>query len=205
MAIYVITEDYGYDGQKTTTVDCDLGELELIRKNLDSAGEVTIESLDEWVNHYQMDSAEFAKLTSQSKRGIWWLAVDKVAINELLAQRSSTNHQIWSYIDDYDHDVKHFHVTLAFDVAEEECPAEDTYDCGVIVKGLAYNERCAALVVEISKHLTCHNKHPHITLATADGVPPVYSNDMLAGKDGAYHFLPLAAELEGTLEFFEFS
>lgn len=209
MAIYVITDDCGYDGTEITTVECAPADLELIREGYKPMGSMTIQSLDEWAASLRMSQSTFDKLTAKPKRGIWWLALDEGDINALLKQRSVANHELWTYLEDLDV-VPHWHVTLAFDVTKVDKPEVFTYErsggepYNIAVKGLAYNDKCAAFVVDLGKSRCC-NKHPHITLATAEGVKPVYSNDMLAGKDGAYNFLPLEAELEGTLEFFEFS
>lgn len=169
----------------------------------------TVYSLEEYMKMQSRPLSDFCP--PAAKKGIWWLAVSAEAIHELFTHISGTGNQVWSYIDDYDNEVEHFHVTLDFDVAAEDNPhcawavEHDAASFTIKVKGLAYNDKAACLVVELDpKSPDCCNKHPHITLATAEGIPPVYSNDMLAGKDGAYQFLPLEAELEGTLEFFQF-
>jgi hypothetical protein len=43
--------------------------------------------------------------------------------------------------------------------------------------GIASDEKCEALLVLNPKSL---NKYPHITLSTAEGISPNYSNEMLA-------------------------
>jgi len=146
------------------------------------------------------------------KKGIWWLTVDYDAVWCLVCRTNLgvSNHQkvMMSKLL-----VKHFHVTLTYDVTEDDKPEVSlTSNCldgeflpRIKVRGLAYNDKCACLVIDFIGYTLCCNKHPHITLATAESISPVYSNDMLAGKDGAYQFLPLEAELEGSLEFFEFN
>lgn len=217
MTIYVITEDYGYDGQNIFTVDCSPSELELIRKNYKCGGDVSLTSLDEWVASRRMSQSKFDKLIAKPKKGIWWLAVSD--IQRIFSRTTFGASQYQKIMLNYTNGqskvmVKHFHVTLAYDVTRQDRPDnyyKSKFDgdrkigeyTPVHVRGLAYNDKCACLVV--SGIRDCCNKVAHITLATADGVKPVYSNDMLAGVDGAYSFLPLEAELEGQLEFFEFS
>jgi hypothetical protein len=138
------------------------------------------------------------------KKGIWWLSVD---IDDLMRQIGLVSYSIALATSGLTQAVKHHHVTLAFDVRHVDYPEiymfnPETGGTPVFVKGLAYNDKCAALVVEVPA--SCCNKVAHITLATAEGIAPVYSNDMLAGVDGPYSFLPLEDELEGTLEFFQF-
>ena len=146
------------------------------------------------------------ELSRRVKRGIWWLAVEYDDIAQMLCPPNiyeTTYHALYGG----KRHVEHIHVTLAFDVTEHGRPLthNDKWggdsDCFPIrVKGLAHNSKCACLVVDIGD-TDCCNKHPHITLALAEGVQPVYSNDMLAGKDGPYTYLPLEATLEGRLEF----
>lgn len=170
----------------------------------------TVYSLEEYMKMQTRPLSDF--YPPAAKKGIWWLAVDPAGVSEVVMSYygSSLDYdfkQIFKPLTE----VQHFHVTLAYDVNKGDKPE---YRIGygnslelekypIKVTGLAYNDKAAALVVEV-KHMDCCNKHSHITLATADGVPPVYSNEMLAGVDGAYNFLPLEAELEGTLEFFQF-
>jgi hypothetical protein len=168
----------------------------------------TVYSLEEYMKMQTRPLSDFCP--PAPKKGIWWLAVDKGLIDALVIRDSANHYEAWNAISQLD-PVKHYHVTLDFGVAAEDnlhcdwAVAHDATSFTVKVKGLAYNDKAACLIVKLDpKSPDCCNKHPHITLATAEGVPPVYSNDMLAGKDGAYSFLPLEAELEGTLEFFQF-
>lgn len=208
MTIQTFVIEHRYRGDvDTQVVNCIEEEVEnycIAKSKNFNPGEESIEydTLENWVarktNPDSYFLKEFKELT-QPKKGIWWLAVPDVT--ELIGDIEGA--MWWGK-----QAVKRHHVTLAFDVRHVDYPEiymfnPETGDTPVFVKGLAYNDKCAALVVEVPA--SCCNKHPHITLATADGVPPVYSNDMLAGKDGAYSFLPLEAELEGQLEFFEFS
>ena len=52
----------------------------------------------------------------------------------------------------------------------------------VVLVSLVYNEKGAALEVQLPDSVRgwCRNLVPHITLATASGVPPVYSNELLS-------------------------
>lgn len=165
----------------------------------------TVYSIEEYMEMQTRPLSDFCP--PAAKKGIWWLAVDdEDCLNILREVRGLGTHN--------KNRVEHFHVTLAYNVTKDDKPAYlvaqvahgKTFEFGtytIIVKGLAYNDKCAALVVDVKGMEYC-SRHPHITLATAEGVPPVYSNEMLAGVDGAYNFLPLEAELEGTLEFFQF-
>lgn len=155
----------------------------------------TLYTFDEWWAKNKIDvSKTLNKLKEHNKRGIWWYAVPDTT--ELISYIMGSMWQGKS-------PVKHHHVTMMFDAIYSERPGwmEDSHR--IQVQGLAWNDKCTAL--KVARVPGCCNKVAHVTLATADGVPPVYSNDMLAGKDGAYSFLPLEAELEGQLEFFEFS
>lgn len=139
---------------------------------------------------------EYELARRRPKRGIWWLALEREGIAWL--------RWAFTYGAGFE-EVEHLHVTLAFDVTEEEVPSLcnggwKSSSFPIVVKGLAHNSKCACLVVDIGD-TDCCNKHPHITLALAEGVQPVYSNDMLSGKDGPYTYLPLEATLEGRLEF----
>ncbi len=165
----------------------------------------TVYSLEEYM---EMQSRPLSDFCPPAKKGIWWLAVDKGLVDALVIRSSVNHYEAWNDISRHD-PVKHYHVTLDYGIAAEDNPhcawslSEGEIYYPILVKGLAYNDKAACLVVELKGIESC-NARPHITLATADGVTPVYSNQMLAGVDGAYQFLPLEAELEGTLEFFQF-
>lgn len=206
-----VIEHYYRSEVYTEVVNCTEEEVKryCIAKSKDydpSEESIKYDTLEAWVvMKTKPDSwlKEFIELT-QPKRGIWWLAI---AAEDLI--RIEDYYLVADTINDSDlSPVKHFHVTLAFDVESKDFPLVYVYNndeagsIPVFIKGIAWNDKAAVLVVDVPT--SCSNKHPHITLATADGVPPVYSNDMLAGKDGAYQFLPLEAALKGQLEFFEF-
>ena len=166
----------------------------------------TVYSLEEYMAQQTRPLSDFCP--PAPKKGIWWLTVD---LNDIMSQIGIVSYSIASATAGLTL-VEHHHVTLAFDVTEEDKPEVTlTSNCidgeflpRIKVRGLAYNDKCACLVVDFIGYTRCCNKHPHITLATAEGISPVYSNDMLEGKDGPYSFMPLEAELEGSLEFFEF-
>ena len=71
-------------------------------------------------------------------------------------------------------------------------------DTQVIVNGWLSSNRCQAFAVHLRGRAAelCENAHPHITMATAIGVPPYYSNEMLAKLDPE----PLKNETFFTLE-----
>ena len=145
----------------------------VVHKELDCRPEDTL-TANLWVEVIEYELARRAP-----KRGIWWLVVGEEELHPLAT--------FLVYSPNLE-EVEHLHVTLAFDATEEEVPSLcnggwESSSFPIRVKGLAYNSRCACLVVDIGD-TDCCNKHPHITLALAEGVQPVYSNDMLAGKDG---------------------
>lgn len=113
-------------------------------------------------------------------------------------------------------ELQSFYVTLASNVSKQERPRLDGmtkilkpkyYFDGVVghdirVKGVAWNDKCACLVVDIGD-TECCNTQPHITLALAPDVPPGYSNEMLSSKD--YTFTMMDCVINGVLEFHQFS
>ena len=184
-------------------LNVDVGKYQTINR--------TVYSLEEYMTMQSRPMSNFCP--PAPKKGIWWLTVED--IDCVFSRTALGMSQYEKILMDYTNGQskvmsKHFHVTLAYDVTKQERP-EGRYASKfdgdrkigeyhpIYVHGLAYNDKCACLVVHGVRE--CCNKHPHLTLATAEGVPPVYSNDMLAGVDGPYNFLPLDAELEGTLEF----
>lgn len=71
------------------------------------------------------------------------------------------------------------HVTLRFKPSEAELAR---FDIGAqaLVQVLGYAEDEKAQAVLVRPSVASANRHPHITVATDHGVPPVYSNDLLA-------------------------
>ena len=75
----------------------------------------------------------------------------------------------------------------------------------LVSETIAFNDRIAALVVDrgqVEKY-GVNNEHPHITLATFDhSTKPVYSNQMLGGRDEDYEtvtFKDEPLELSGEI------
>jgi len=68
------------------------------------------------------------------------------------------------------------------------------------VIGMAQDERCQAVKVEIPDGLLCLNDNPHITVSCADGTAPKYSNELLAAAE----LEPLELVLTGTVELVKF-
>jgi len=125
--------------------------------------------------------------------GIWWLPVSKKEVDNLDLP-----------IPEGLEPVDHLHVTLKFNVRMCDVPLGffHLHDEGlplIKVKGFAFNDKAACLVVEVNGW--CDNEHPHITLALAEGVPPVYCNEMLAG---VYSYKSLDFKLYSELEFYQF-
>jgi len=199
--------------------DDELGEVFFLEESPDLVKASITTTTDAWRAIYSFE--EYTNMQTRHlsdfcppapKKGIWWLTVDKGAVSNIM-NIMPDKLKVHCALEMFN-PVSHFHVTLAYDVNKEDRPEgryASKFDGNrkigeyhpIYVHGLAYNEKCACLVVHGVRE--CCNKHPHITIMTADGVKPVYSNDMLAGVDGPYNFLPLDAELEGTLEFFEFN
>lgn len=215
MSIQTFVIEHYYRAEvMTEVVNCTEDEVKSYciakSKKFDPSEEsIDYDTLEAWVAlKTKPDSwflAEFKNLT-KPKRGIWWLTVD---LDDLMSQIGIVSYSIASASAGLEL-VEHHHVTLDFGVTYEGNPhcawavSEGETQYPILIKGLAYNAKAACLVVELKGIESC-NARPHITLATAEGILPVYSNDMLSGIDGAYTFLPLEAELEGQLEFFEFN
>ena len=71
------------------------------------------------------------------------------------------------------------HMTIQFGPSEEDVAATPLGDSGSLrVVGIAQDERGQAVVVEPSYPST--KALPHVTVAVAEGVKPVYSNELLA-------------------------
>lgn len=69
------------------------------------------------------------------------------------------------------------HVTVSFRPSHEEVeiyPIGERVELEVV--GVASDEKCQAILVS---GVTSKNKHPHITISTAAGIKPVYSNELL--------------------------
>lgn len=71
------------------------------------------------------------------------------------------------------------HVTLKFRPSDSEL---ERFNIGAqaLVQVLGYAEDEKAQAVLVRPSVNSANRHPHITIATNHGVPPVYSNDLLA-------------------------
>lgn len=68
------------------------------------------------------------------------------------------------------------HTTIAFKPASVEGFAEGS-PVTLRVVGFAHDERGQAVLVS---GVESSNAHPHVTVATAEGTKPVYSNELLA-------------------------
>lgn len=72
------------------------------------------------------------------------------------------------------------------------------------VQGWARDEKGEAVLVKLPDWLAdyCQNDYPHVTVSCAEGVKPVYSNDLLAEADDAGSIEPRGGVLVGRLGFF---
>ena len=203
MEKFVIETCTQYEGGSTRALECSKEAAEAYVQHLNERGydEInTLYTLDEWFDKerwpaHQVQEVYEESLASQ-KRGIWWLTVEdlkdlKETIDKTLSQKAPQLIR-----------VEHLHCTLAFDVPREGCPDGYSIEDGtpyILALGLAYNDKAACLIVNLPGD--CNNTHPHVTLALAPGVPPVYCNEMLADS---YQFKRLEGVLVGDLEFYEF-
>lgn len=74
--------------------------------------------------------------------------------------------------------VKAHHVTLEFKPSDiSDLPVGEEVELKVV--GMAMDEDCHAIVVELPEGLSCANKHPHITVSHSNEVTPKYSNELL--------------------------
>ena len=75
------------------------------------------------------------------------------------------------------------HVTLAYGQDQVEAYDQELFgeEVRLDVWNVVYDGRCAAAEVDPEQllGLGANNERPHITLVTADGTPPVYSNELL--------------------------
>jgi hypothetical protein len=79
-----------------------------------------------------------------------------------------------------------FHMTMYYDKVLELKRAKELVrepDICVHIDALVYNDKCAALLIRKTDFVAgiCDKDLPHITVALAEGVAGVYSNEMLAG------------------------
>lgn len=71
------------------------------------------------------------------------------------------------------------HMTVKYDPSEEDIlEIEVGQQTSLRVVGYAYDACGQAVLVQ--PQVFCHNKYPHVTVATAPGIGPVYSNELLA-------------------------
>lgn len=101
-----------------------------------------------------------------------------------------------------------FHVTLSYQgmfitpkdyIALSKLVKEER-KTDVEVESLVYDDKCITARVEIAdKTIPSTNKIAHITLALADGVYPVYSNELLENESGHVVKLDEPAILNGTV------
>ena len=91
------------------------------------------------------------------------------------------------------------HVTLVFQPSPEEL---EKFDLGSTVElevaGEAFDEKGQAVLVDL-RGVDSKNAHPHITISTADGTKPVYSNTLFEKMTG-FHVLNEPLVLVGTVD-----
>jgi hypothetical protein len=86
------------------------------------------------------------------------------------------------------------HVTLAFGVTADAADVLDLVgrEINVVAFDAVNGDGVQAIRVKLPDGIPCGNAHPHITVSTADGVPPVKSNELCAT-------VPAADTLEMTI------
>lgn len=88
------------------------------------------------------------------------------------------------------------HVTLFFNPSDE---TKESFEIGQKIVFIAYGEACDekahAVIVELPTNVPCFNENPHITISTADGTKPFYSNEMLEGKKVLFESLVLFGKI----------
>mgnify|MGYP001445355776 CR=1 FL=1 len=100
------------------------------------------------------------------------------------------------------------HVTLAFKPSQEHIDALDVGKrVAFTAKAIVMNSKCIAVEVSLPEGVESNNKHPHVTICTRDGVPPVYSNKLLEdnsnglGDNGLTEYPLQNMVLNGRIEF----
>jgi hypothetical protein len=92
------------------------------------------------------------------------------------------------------------HVTLVFQPSPEEL---EKYTLGseveLEVAGEAFDEKGQAVLVVLKGGVASKNAHPHITISTAEGTKPVYSNTLFEKMTG-FHVLSEPLVLVGTVD-----
>lgn len=92
------------------------------------------------------------------------------------------------------------HITVAFKPSVEQA-ARLAEECGrevdINIAGEASDENCQAVLVS---GVDSNNKMPHITISCADGVKPVYSNELLE-KTPKHELVMQNMSLKGILTF----
>lgn len=72
------------------------------------------------------------------------------------------------------------HLTLKFKPIPEEVRLLPVgSEISFVATGYGADSKAQALVCTLPPGLTCANESPHVTVATADGTKPVYSNELL--------------------------
>lgn len=81
------------------------------------------------------------------------------------------------------------HMTIEFykkGVAKNLLPLEDLVGSSIElkIKGYALDDKALAILLDVPSKLSAYvtNQHPHITIATAPGIKPKYSNELLANE-----------------------
>lgn len=75
------------------------------------------------------------------------------------------------------------HVTLIFKPTDEELQTfmlGESVQMNISMKDVFDDKGQAVLVIGMEKGFKSKNPHPHITISTAPGVKPVYSNELIA-------------------------
>lgn len=72
------------------------------------------------------------------------------------------------------------HVTLVYMPTDEQLSLFSLgADLLVMVESIAFDGKGQAVLIKTPRDILCKNENPHITISCAEGVKPVYSNELL--------------------------
>lgn len=98
------------------------------------------------------------------------------------------------------------HITLIFNPTEKEKDflkdwedEEGNVSCEFEVIGYVQDEFCQALIVEQDDGVFDVAEFPHITISTAEGIPPKYSKELL--KKRGDNYIRVRHGLAGTIKY----
>jgi len=104
------------------------------------------------------------------------------------------------------HDKIHcHHVTLAFNVNKEDVEEQEGKFVTMLSRWLYFDDKAAAVTVQLGDETTYlfQDKYAHVTLSTAKGIKPSYSNKLIDGTEQCIEALG-SIPLSGTVKFVPF-